>query len=136
MVPSEDKRKSPKSKLHYPQEIEVWFIIPAIHRSLAQRFKEHNLSQKKIAQILEVTEACVSQYLSGIRGTKVTFSDSIQKEIADAADRVHFDGAEVFREVQKICLIIKDSGLRCELHKQYGKADESCTICKDLQGEN
>jgi predicted transcriptional regulator len=131
---SGDKRKSPKSKLHYPQEIEVWFVIPAIHRNLAQKFKELNLSQKKIAAILGVTEACVSQYISGIRGTKVTFSESIQDEIAKAAKKIHFEGAKVVREVQKICMIVKSSGLRCELHREYGKANESCRICKGIQG--
>lgn len=135
MVPDTSKRKKTKSKLHYHQEIEVWFIIPAIHRNLAQRFKELGLTQKKIAGILEVTEACVSQYLSGIRGTKVIFSNSIQEEIVNAARRIHHDGSAVIKEVQKVCLFIKESGLRCELHRLYGKADETCTICKDVLGE-
>ena len=128
-------RRSPRTKLQYPQEIEVWFVIPAIHRNLAQQFKKNNLTQRKSAKILGVTEACVSQYLNSIRGTKVSFSKSIQKDIEAAAKRILNEGTAVIKEVQEICLLIKNSGLLCELHKQYGNTSDSCEICKSLGGE-
>ncbi len=133
---SQDKRKNPRQKLHYPQEIEVWFVIPAIHRTLAQKFKERKQPQKRIAELLNVTEACVSQYFSGIRGTKVTFSESILQEIDEAANRVLSEETSVIREVQRLCRHVKETGLLCELHKQYGSASESCSVCKSSKGGN
>ncbi len=41
--------------------------VPAIKAKLAKELKEKGLSQKEIAALLDVTEAAVSQYLSGKR---------------------------------------------------------------------
>jgi hypothetical protein len=41
--------------------------VPAIKAKLARELKEKGVSQKEIATLLDVTEAAVSQYLSGKR---------------------------------------------------------------------
>jgi len=41
--------------------------VPAIKAKLAKELKEKGYSQKEIAAVLDVTEAAVSQYLSGKR---------------------------------------------------------------------
>ena len=48
-----------KEKL--PQEIEVWDILPAIRKAFAKIFVEDfKLSQKKTAELLQLTEPAVS----------------------------------------------------------------------------
>jgi len=48
-----------------PQEIEVWYIIPAIRKELARLLtKENNLSYEKVGGYLGISKAAVSQYLS------------------------------------------------------------------------
>ena len=54
-------RKSLKQLM--PQEIEVWYIIPAVRRELAKSMVKIGLKQKQIAVTLGITEAAVSQYL-------------------------------------------------------------------------
>ena len=49
--------------LKHPQEIEVWYVLPAIRKELVVTLKEKNLTQKKIAEFLNITEAAVSQYI-------------------------------------------------------------------------
>ena len=46
-----------------PQEIEVWYIIPALRREFASILKEKGFPQKQIAEKLKLTESAVSQYL-------------------------------------------------------------------------
>lgn len=41
--------------------------VPAIKAKLARELREKGLSQKEIASLLDVTDAAVSQYLSGKR---------------------------------------------------------------------
>ena len=47
-----------------PQEIEVWYLIPALRREFTRIFiKDYGLTQKQTADILGITEAAISQYL-------------------------------------------------------------------------
>ncbi len=46
------------------------YKVPAIKAKLARELKEKGLRQKDIATLLDVTEAAVSQYLSGKRAKK------------------------------------------------------------------
>ena len=52
----------------HPQEIEVWYILPAIRKELVRVFKEKGKSGKEIAFLLGITPASVSQYGKDKRG--------------------------------------------------------------------
>jgi len=59
-------------KLEHPQEVEVWYVIPAIKRELSKSMmKDNGLSQKNVATLLGVTEAAVSQYINSKRANEV-----------------------------------------------------------------
>ena len=50
-----------------PQEIEVWYLIPALRRELANIFiKNYNLNQKETAKILGITRATLYEKLKNI----------------------------------------------------------------------
>ena len=69
-----------------PQEIEVWYIIPAIRRELAKSMiKDLKITQKQVASIMEITEAAVSQYLHSKRAKEVVFTKAILEEIKKSA---------------------------------------------------
>lgn len=55
-----------------PCESATKYKVPAIKAKLAHKLKEQDYSQKQIASILGVTEAAVSQYLSGKRAIAKT----------------------------------------------------------------
>src|SRR3989344_2157312 len=72
-----------------PQEIEVWYLIPAIRRELAKIFIEkYSLSQKKAAQILGISEAAVSQYVKSKRANEIEFPKREIKIIEDVANEI------------------------------------------------
>jgi hypothetical protein len=50
-----------------PCECAAKYKVPAIKAKLAMKLKAKGYSQKKISDLLDVTEAAVSQYLSGKR---------------------------------------------------------------------
>ncbi|MFH1405899.1 MAG: hypothetical protein ABIG52_01635 [Nanoarchaeota archaeon] len=54
----------------HPQEIEVWYILPAIRKELVLALKEKGHTQKEIASFLNVTEPAISQYTKEKRAKK------------------------------------------------------------------
>lgn len=58
-----------------PCEQAVKEKVPKIKAELAKRLKAEGKSQREIAKILEVTEAAVSQYLSGKRAKAKRLTD-------------------------------------------------------------
>ena len=55
-----------------PQEIEVWYLIPALRKELARIFiKDYGLAQKKAAELLGISGAAVSQYVKEKRAKEI-----------------------------------------------------------------
>ncbi|NHI89136.1 MAG: hypothetical protein EAX87_06400 [Candidatus Thorarchaeota archaeon] len=132
-----------------PQEVEVWYVLPAIRRELAKAMKtktisrpneegemvDHKITQKEIARMLGVTEPAITQYLlkkkgRRSRGDQVVIPDIILKEIDKSADIMiqEFEKAretdeEIFedmtREINRIIKIMRDEGIMCDIHKEF-----------------
>lgn len=115
-------------KIRMPQELEVWYIIPAIRREFAKVMLDKGLSQKKIAETLGVTEAAVSQYMKSKRAADVEFKESVTEEIKNSVDKI-VQGGNMVKETQKICDLCKADLTLCELHRKHGLSDENCKVC-------
>ena len=61
-------------KLLQPQEIEVFYVLPALKRYLSIYMKENGLNQSEIAIMLDLEKAAVSQYINNKRGNKIHVS--------------------------------------------------------------
>lgn len=114
-----------------PQEIMVWYILPAIRRELTKVLvKEHGFTQKKVAELLGVTEAAVSQYQKSKRAKDVTFDDNVMVHIRGAAEEIVKNPDSLVQEIQKICNHMDVKLKVCEVHKKYSEClPENCDIC-------
>lgn len=114
-----------------PQELEVWYLIPALRRELAKIFiKEHGLKQKKVAECLGITEAAISQYLKSKRGKEVKFSDKAIKEIKAAAKDILEGKGDVLNKVYDLCVSMRKSKALCNFHRlRDHKIPKNCNIC-------
>ena len=110
-----------------PQEIEVWYIIPAIRREFAKGLVKKGLKQREVAKILGVTDAAISQYFSSKRASEVKFNQKIMNEIGSSVESISQKG-NMLEEIQRICRICKNDKICCFVHKKYG-AEENCRIC-------
>ena len=109
---------SPQRKgILQPQEIEVFYIIPTLRKHLAIAMKKQGMKQSRIAELLEIQNATVSQYIKGKRGDKIKFPEKIVKEIEHSSSKIH-DKISLIRETQKILLLIRNTGALCTIHKQ------------------
>ena len=117
-----------KVPTQHPQEIEVWYILPAIRRELVLTLKEKGKAQKDIAALLNITEAAVSQYTNEKRGTGVTFPVEVKEFIAKAAAEIT-DPATAYFQIQRISEYIKHSKVICKLHAQIEGDLKGCDVC-------
>ena len=132
---TDDARTKRLKKLVQPQEIIVWYVLPAIRRVLTNiLITEYKMPQTKIAQKFGLTEPAISQYKDkegkkNIRGKKVAFEPVIMDYILESARRIAEEDRHAPREVQRILKFIEKGGYLCQFHRQYGSVNEQCEIC-------
>jgi len=116
------------TRIATPQEIETWYILPAVRKAIVlEMTKKHKLKQKQAAEKLGVTEAAVSQYISGKRGYDVVFDKKTRNIIKKSAKRI-CEGANVISELNRICEYTTKHLVLCKIHKMHG-APKKCDIC-------
>ena len=114
-----------------PQEIEVWYLIPGIRRELAKFLvSDHSMNQKKVSNILGMTESAVSQYLKNKRGNEMKFSKNDMELIKKAAKRIAEDKTEANKEIYDLCVKFRGSESLCNVHRQHDSGiDKDCKLC-------
>ena len=113
-------------QLLQPQEVEVFYLLPAIRRELSIAMKAQGRSQKEIADLLGVTPAAVSQYLHEKRAKALPAE--FQERITCAAKDVK-DKESMIRETQQLVAHAKRSKLVCKLHAQHAEVPKGCEVC-------
>jgi hypothetical protein len=119
-----------------PQEIEVWYIIPAIRREFAKILtKKHKLTLEKAGEILGVSKAAVSQYLNKKRAGLVKIPAEIKKEMENSAELMINDNKTAVREIIRILSLIKKIKCACGVCKKYNKGILKQCGMKPVTGE-
>ena len=114
-----------------PQEIEVWYIIPAIRREIAKCLsKKYKLSYDKIGLALGITKAAVSQYIRKKRAAKIKLHDLALDEICHSCSLITKGKSTSTKEIQRILEFIQKKKLHCEI---CGKiVDDKYHDCKEI----
>ncbi len=117
-----------------PQEIEVFYVIPALRRELALYMKQGGKSQREIAGLLGVTEPAVSQYMTSKRAAMIRFSDAVKLAIKASAQRIT-NPASMMREMQRLLTLTRDERVVCRVHESLGSAPLGCNVCFENKHE-
>src|SRR3989344_3491117 len=105
-----------------PQEIEVWYIIPAIRKELARELTStYGLSYEKAGKTLGISKAAISQYLSNKRANNIKLSEEVKKEIKKSAEIIVKNPNQGFIQIQRILKFMKENKSSCEVCKKYNK---------------
>lgn len=102
-----------------PQELEVWYVIPAIRKELSKNLTAFGLKQKEVALLFGVSEACVSNYFKSKRAGDVTFNKEMKSLIHESALRLSKGKSCFIKEVQWLCKAFKKGEHLCSLHKRF-----------------
>ena len=96
-------------RIRTPCEIIMWDIVPAIRKELAHVLvKDYGLSQKKVASMLGVSEAAVSQYMKKKRGKRIKLNTGDRKKIREIAKHIMEKQTEsaVIKSICEICKVV------------------------------
>lgn len=119
-------------KLVHPQEVEVFYLLPAIRRDLAISLKESGMDQKQIAKLLGISEPSVSHYFNSKRATEVEFTEAIKKEIKKSSKNIK-TSQDVVKETQRIIKLITSEKEICKVCHEVNKesVSKTCQACYD-----
>ncbi len=116
------------NKFLQPQEVEVFYIIPAIKRELAISMKERGYKQKDIAKKLQATEPAISYYLASKRATEFKFALPIKKEIKDAVPKIK-DSKTLTAVIQNLLRKVNNSKATCSICRKKVLLEDNCNLC-------
>ena len=112
-----------------PQELEVYYVIPAIRKELSANLVKLGYSQKRIADLFGVSEACVSNYFNAKRAGKVEFTPDLKKIIKNYANKLSKSECCFISAVQAILKEFKESQALCDLHEELDDHVCGCKGC-------
>jgi len=124
-----------------PAEIESKSLIPALRAILAKDLaKKHNIREDKISQLLNVTQAPVSNNIRGIRCDpklieKLLEDKQVASMITEISDNLSSDSAYTPLSLSKfigLCNYIKSSLLICDIHHNL-ESDIDEVVCKECE---
>ena len=119
-----------------PQEIEVWYIIPAIRKELAKILhKKYKLTFEEIGEIVGVSKSAISQYLRKKRASIIKLPAKIKKEIEKSAEIIAKNKKKALKEIIRILSLIKKSKCTCAICKKYNKGIFKLCKGKPIVGE-
>lgn len=119
-----------------PAEIETRTSVPAIRSLIARKLmKEHRMNQQGVAQLLGVTQAAVSNYFRGRRGT--VFSESDLTKIEGVVNEIcammvaNDSPSKIIAKFNEACRIIRQNRMLCDVHKQLDPSIDvtGCHVC-------
>lgn len=109
--------------MRLPCEDIVNEVLPAVRSLVAKRLHEHGYSQTEIAELLDLTQPAVSQYLDASRGKNVRRIEQ-DPSAAQKLDRLvtslmmEADDETVSRQLHDVCVAAIDD-------------DHGCPYCAD-----
>ena len=113
-------------------EIMVQRVLPAIRAEIARIIiSEHDRSQQEAAEVLGLSRAAVSQYLSEKRGAEVNFSEDAHEEIRKFTAEL-LNGLSPKEEVAGMCNICKYVQKSGWLNKNEPEAGY-CALCGESE---
>ena len=117
-----------KTELLMPQEVEVFYVIPAIRRELATVMKASGIKQKDIAKLLFVKESTISQYMTEKRAAEMKFSQKVKEAVALSANAIK-DRVSLVAETQKLLRLVKEEKALCQIHTSISNIPKTCDVC-------
>ena len=118
-----------------PQEIEVWYVIPAIRKELAScLIRKHSITYEKVGEMMGITKAAISQYLSNKRAAKIKLHENALKEVCKSCELIVAKKKTTSQEILRVLEFIRNKNLPCEVcdKSTQGVLDD----CKEIKLKN
>ena len=129
--------------MEFPQEVELWYVIPLIRKELAKALKSLGLKQRQIAVMLNLTESAVSQYIQNKRACDIDLTAQLKTEIIASANKIAAqfstsnkttklgDNQIAFKEINRLCELVRANKFICKIHRSKNTKLDKCSLCYD-----
>ena len=125
-----------------PAEIETKTSIPALRALIAKKLiGTHKMNQKQAANSLGVTQAAISNYMRGTRGTGGydNFDLGTFPKITGIVNQIAImmveeeEMSKIISKFNEACYIIRSHRMLCDTHKRLDpKLDvDNCHVCEE-----
>jgi len=114
------------------QEIETFYLIPAIRKALVKLMVKDGLQKKDICEKLKITKSAVSQYLSDKRGKNFILKEELLVETCKNI----INGENQIIEIQKLIHNLKKSKQMCLIYEQNNMRPDDCDVCNQIDNSN
>lgn len=114
----------------FPCETAIWKALPAIKSSLAQALVKLEMSQREVAKLLSTTEASISHYVKGKRGSALMIGPPMQEEINRLADRIKTETIPEEDLVKEMCTLCQKVRRSCAICG--AESEDECDRCEYL----
>ena len=104
-----------------PCEFSMWYVVPLIRSRITQYMvNELGMQQSHVAKKLDLTDAAVSQYLSGRRAKTEPIEEWLSEHIGDVATTIAEteDKKVISEEICRVCRIIQASDYREKIERE------------------
>lgn len=115
-----------------PSEVKAKFIIPSVRREISKKMHENGFKQTEIARELGITQSAISQYLKEKRAICDFEIDShIEEELEKSVKNISNseDPFAAPQEIERICNILEEEGILCEVHRKNENLPDECGFC-------
>ncbi|MBT3297321.1 hypothetical protein HN385_00195 [archaeon] len=122
-------QKFETEKFIFPQELEVWYLLPAIRKKLALALVKEGMAQKDIAKIMNISAATISHYKKDKRAKKDIIGNSLDLDIKKSVKKIVQDPTIIFSEIMNLTKIVKKNGLLCDIYQKQKDLVEKLPCC-------
>lgn len=107
---------------YLPQEIEVWYIIPAIRRELCKSLvNDYGFTLEKAGEAVGVSKSAVSQYISKKRGKSITLPKAVISQVKVSAKKIFLKESDAFHQIMSLLRVCKIQGVGCLACRKFNK---------------
>lgn len=110
-----------------PQEIEVWYVIPAVRRELTRFLtEEYGMSYEKTGNALGITKAAVSQYKKNKRAGKIKLNKRVIDRVEKSAKIIAKNKDKTTKEILGILNFMRKNKIPFEVCDHTKEGEEKC----------
>lgn len=134
MTKSTTNQKLETEKFIFPQELEVWYLLPAIRKKLALALVKEGMAQKDVAKIMGISAATISHYKKDKRAKKDIVGNSLDVDIKKSVKKIVGDPSVIFSEIMNLTKVVKKKGLLCKIYQNQKEIVEKLPCCNCKPG--
>ena len=123
-------------KLMFPQELDVWYIFPAIRKKLAVELLKEGMLQKEVAKMMNISAATITHYKKNRRVKEDIIGTELDDLIEKSVIKIISDNSKVSSEIIFLNQQFKKKRIYCDLFQRLSGQELKNLPCCNCNQES